>query len=89
LTDLFWQVWDLLEGKHLFTERLPSREESSAAHLAKMVALLGPPPRDLLERSNVAEKFFNSDGKQHSQTWKLFANLLVRKFEERAEECGL
>ncbi|KAK5167736.1 uncharacterized protein LTR77_007435 [Saxophila tyrrhenica] len=56
-------TWDLLEGKHLFNERLPSREESSEAHLVRMVSLLGPPPKDLLERSSVPEKFFDNEGK--------------------------
>lgn len=58
----FCQIWDLLEGKHLFNERLPSREESSAAHLNKMVSLFGLPPRDLLERSNVTDSFFDESG---------------------------
>ncbi|POR37771.1 Serine/threonine protein kinase, putative [Tolypocladium paradoxum] len=56
-------VWDMLEGKHLFTERLPSREDSRFAHMARIVNLLGPPPGDLLERSDVVDEYFDQNGK--------------------------
>ena len=55
----FCQIWDLFEGKHMFNERLPNREASSAAHLARMIALLGPPPTRLLQRGTVSRGFFN------------------------------
>ncbi|PIA93312.1 SRSF protein kinase 2 [Cercospora beticola] len=55
-------IWDLLEGKHLFTERLPSREESSGKHLARMVTLLGKPPSDFLQRSRISNKYFDDEG---------------------------
>ena len=58
----FIQIWDLFEGKRLFTERLPSRDESGAAHLARMVALLGPPPPDLLERGSESRRYFDNRG---------------------------
>ena len=50
----------------MFNERLPSREASSATHLARMVALLGPPPLRLLERGTVSNNFFNENGKCNS-----------------------
>jgi serine/threonine-protein kinase SRPK3 len=56
------KVWDLFEGKHLFTERLPSRDASAPAHIAKMIALLGPVPKYLLERGQFSELFFDQDG---------------------------
>ncbi|KAF7187656.1 Serine/threonine-protein kinase SRPK [Pseudocercospora fuligena] len=55
-------VWDLLEGKHLFTERLPSREGSSMAHLARTISLLGPPPAQLLSNASESGKYFDNDG---------------------------
>lgn len=55
-------IWDLFEGKRLFTERLPSREESEAAHLARMVALLGPPPLDLVKRGSKSWRYFDENG---------------------------
>lgn len=55
-------IWDLYEGKHLFHKRLPSREESSIAHMARMVSLLGAPSPDLLERSAVAAEIFDDSG---------------------------
>ncbi|GIZ43342.1 hypothetical protein CKM354_000657400 [Cercospora kikuchii] len=55
-------IWDLLEGKHIFTERLPSREGSSGKHLARMVALLGNPPSDFLQRSRISNEYFDDEG---------------------------
>ncbi|KAL2068572.1 hypothetical protein VTL71DRAFT_14909 [Oculimacula yallundae] len=55
-------VWDLFEGKHLFTDRLPSRDASAPAHIARMIALLGLPPTDLLKRGQFSKLFFNQDG---------------------------
>lgn len=52
----------MLEGKHLFTERLPSREKSSGKHLARMVALLGNPPSDFLKRSRISNEYFDDEG---------------------------
>jgi serine/threonine-protein kinase SRPK3 len=59
---LISKVWDLFEGKHVFNERLPSREASEPAHLARMIALLGPPPKDLLERGQFSSTFFDEEG---------------------------
>jgi hypothetical protein len=59
------EVSYLLEGKTLFTERLSSRDASSAAHVAKMISLLGPPPQDLLNRGNDTALFFAEDGKRN------------------------
>ncbi|OBT86023.1 hypothetical protein VE02_05536 [Pseudogymnoascus sp. 03VT05] len=50
-------VWDLYEGKHMFKERLPSRMESVPAHIARMIALLGPPPEELLKRGQFSDMF--------------------------------
>ncbi|KAL5347497.1 hypothetical protein ACLOAV_007809 [Pseudogymnoascus australis] len=54
-------VWDLYEGKHLFKERLPSRMESVPAHIARMIELLGPPPKELLKRGQFSGTFFDED----------------------------
>ncbi|KFY33736.1 hypothetical protein V494_07370 [Pseudogymnoascus sp. VKM F-4513 (FW-928)] len=55
-------VWDLYEGKHMFKERLPSRMESVPAHIARMIALMGPPPVKLLKRGQFSDTFFDEDG---------------------------
>lgn len=46
---LLRQVWDLLAGEGLFQKGDP-RQYSPAAHLAEMIALLGPVPRTLIQR---------------------------------------
>jgi len=43
------QIWNLLENRDLFTPRLqPGGSYSPAAHLAEMIALLGPPPQTFI-----------------------------------------
>ena len=63
------QVWDLLEGKHLFPSDTADRDASAAQHLARMISLLGPPPKELIERDRLSWKFFNEDGTSPSGRW--------------------
>ena len=46
----------------MFRERLPSRDASAVAHLARMIALLGPPPKEIMERGKFSQAFFDKDG---------------------------
>jgi serine/threonine-protein kinase SRPK3 len=46
----------------MFTERLPSRDASTPAHVARMIALMGPPPKDLLKRGQFSSMFFDANG---------------------------
>ncbi|KIM42711.1 hypothetical protein M413DRAFT_408715 [Hebeloma cylindrosporum] len=57
-------LWDLLEGKALFDGSDSNRngEYSSHAHLAQVIDLLGPPPKELLARGAKAGLHFNSGG---------------------------
>ncbi|KAH6716133.1 kinase-like domain-containing protein [Leptodontidium sp. MPI-SDFR-AT-0119] len=52
-------IWDLFQGGHLFTGHDPEHQTyRSRAHLAQMIALLGPPPQTLLHSGRSGEKFF-------------------------------
>lgn len=56
-------IWDAFEGEHLFTGRDPELETyRGRAHLAEMIALLGPPPPGLLARAKLRSKFFSDAG---------------------------
>ncbi|KAK0111633.1 hypothetical protein ONS95_001978 [Cadophora gregata] len=56
-------IWDMFEGRHLFYAQDPDGEGySTRAHLAEIIALLGYPPADLLERGKRSPKFFGKDG---------------------------
>ncbi|KAL9117079.1 MAG: hypothetical protein Q9187_006387 [Circinaria calcarea] len=62
-----WNVgvmrWDLFEGRTLFSGRDPDRKEySTRAHLAEMIALIGPPPVELVKRGRRSAEFFDDDG---------------------------
>ncbi|KAK3311581.1 CMGC protein kinase [Chaetomium strumarium] len=56
-------IWSVFEGRHLFRGRDPvNHRYSTRAHLAEVVALLGPPPLDLLRRGWRSKEFFSEDG---------------------------
>ncbi|KAI1135858.1 kinase domain protein [Hypoxylon sp. FL0543] len=56
-------IWDLYEGRHLFSGEDPGgKGYSTRAHLAEVIGLLGPPPLDLLQRGVRSLEFFTSDG---------------------------
>ena len=46
----------------MFKARDADGERSDAHHLAEMVALLGPPPKELLTRSETVAEYFTEDG---------------------------
>lgn len=56
------QVWDLFENEHLFKAEDSNGKEPDIHHLAEMIALLGPPPKDFLQRSDYACRYFDNDG---------------------------
>ncbi|KAK4107615.1 serine threonine protein kinase, CMGC group [Canariomyces notabilis] len=56
-------IWDLFEGGHLFTGHDPEHQTyRSRAHLAEIIALLGPPPQGLLNLGKSSHKFFTYTG---------------------------
>ncbi|PGH31514.1 CMGC/SRPK protein kinase [[Emmonsia] crescens] len=55
-------VWDLFEGGRLFYA-LKNRILDDEQHLAEMVALMGPPPRSFLERSEQCRKYWDAEGR--------------------------
>jgi serine/threonine-protein kinase SRPK3 len=46
----------------MFMEQLPNRDASVPAHIARMISLLGPPPKNLLKRGQFSGMFFDEDG---------------------------
>ncbi|KAL8971741.1 MAG: hypothetical protein Q9197_003115 [Variospora fuerteventurae] len=56
-------IWDLFEGKHLFYGSDPKEDKyMTRAHLADMIALMGPPPPELLKMGKRTAEFFDKDG---------------------------
>ena len=60
------QIWDLFQNKHLFDATNGGETTSTLYHLAEMVALLGPPPKELLARGDTASTWFAEDGMNSS-----------------------
>jgi hypothetical protein len=56
------QTWDLFQKGHLFYARDQYKQNSDSHHLSEMIALLGPPPKDMLRKSEYASEFFDSEG---------------------------
>lgn len=53
----------MVQGKHLFNERLPSRDASAGPHLAMIISLLGAPPPELLQKGGFTEFYFDENGR--------------------------
>ena len=49
---LFFKVWNIIEGTELFTQVQDANGRYyPKSHLAEMIALLGPPPKEVIERA--------------------------------------
>lgn len=75
-------IWDLYEGKHMFYGQDPKEKMyMTRAHLSEMVALMGPPPMDLLKKGKRSAEFFDEDGQ-----WRGDIPLPDRTSLEESEE---
>ena len=59
----------------MFSDQGPDGKPSVARHLAEMIALLGPPPLNFLQRSEKTLRFWDEQGELASLT--LFDDLVV------------
>lgn len=50
-------------NSNMYSTRDPTTDLTVELHLAQIVALLGLPPADFVERSETAMEYFNADGK--------------------------
>lgn len=55
----------MFENKHLFNAQDEHGENSSLHHIAEMVAVLGPPPLEYLQRTETSWEYFDDTG-----SWK-------------------
>ncbi|PYH86143.1 kinase domain protein [Aspergillus uvarum CBS 121591] len=56
-------IWDLFEGEYLFDDIFDAKGgHDPFKHLARMVALIGPPPVGFIRRSETTEQCFDPDG---------------------------
>ncbi|OAA66925.1 protein kinase domain-containing protein [Niveomyces insectorum RCEF 264] len=80
-----WSVgltaWDLLEGRTLFSARKDDGSFSDGAHLAELIAALGPPPLSLLNRHRArALEYWDEHG-----NWSQFVPIPNEKTLEASE----
>ncbi|KAL4938853.1 hypothetical protein BDV06DRAFT_231493 [Aspergillus oleicola] len=61
-----WNVgvltWDLFQQGHLFYARDSDKRSSDGHHLAEMIAIMGPPPKEMTQNSTYATDYFDCDG---------------------------
>ncbi|PWY79022.1 hypothetical protein BO83DRAFT_397000 [Aspergillus eucalypticola CBS 122712] len=55
------QTWDIFQQGHLFYGRGPNQNPSDAHHLAEMVAIMGLPPKEMVQNSTYATTFFDAE----------------------------
>lgn len=55
------KIWNLLEDGNLFRPFKDGHLDDEL-HFAQMVSLMGPPPKQFLERSDRCLKFWDSEG---------------------------
>ncbi|KAI1735516.1 kinase-like protein [Xylaria scruposa] len=56
-------IWELVQGQLIFDGQATAMADySSEAHLSQMVAILGPLPKSLLERSRHSSKYIDANG---------------------------
>ncbi|OAA49473.1 protein kinase [Metarhizium rileyi] len=70
-------IWDLLEGKRLFHAKKDGVLDDEQ-HLAEMVSLMGNPPSEFLQRSEISARFFDNAG-----NWKGSTPIPDQSFESR------
>ncbi|KAG5288496.1 protein kinase [Histoplasma capsulatum G186AR] len=61
-------LWDLVSPGHLFRARIVEDGIQEAIRIAEMIAIMGPPPKEYLERSEDCKVFWDEDGKWKNLT---------------------
>ncbi|MCJ1256343.1 hypothetical protein MMC24_004164 [Lignoscripta atroalba] len=75
-------IWDLFGNKHMFDGRNKTNKEySNRQHLAEMIAYLGPPPKEFLQRSEESSEYFDEHG-----NWDGFVDIPKTLSLEDSEE---
>ena len=81
-------MWDLIFGRQLFSRQgAPDELTADKNQLARMVALLGPPPPQLLEDSGPrALEFFDEDGSAKGEVSNETLESILESSLERVEQ---
>ena len=77
------KIWDIFENKHLSNAKDGNGEDSSLHHMAEIVALLGLPSPDYLQRTETSWKYFDNTG-----NWKGAAEISDISLEDSEEQLS-
>ncbi|KKZ60978.1 hypothetical protein EMCG_04402 [[Emmonsia] crescens] len=61
-------LWDLVSHRHLFHGRNSEGSVDESLRFAEMIAIMGPPPKEFLKRSDACQVFWDENGR-----WRNFA----------------
>nr|KMM69727.1 hypothetical protein CPAG_06041 [Coccidioides posadasii RMSCC 3488] len=79
-------IWDLFEGRHLFNNLLDEQGNYDPfKHMAQIFALLGPPPKELISRSETTRQCFDIDGDWRASVHEKIPHLSLEDLETRLE----
>ncbi|PYI35750.1 protein kinase [Aspergillus indologenus CBS 114.80] len=77
-------IWDLFEGEHLFDDIFDAKGgHDPFKHLARMVALIGPPPEEFTRRSETTEQCFDPSGAWIAQEEAVVPMISLESLEQR------
>jgi serine/threonine protein kinase len=84
------QIWDLFEGGRLF-RAVKNGHLNDELHLAEMVSLMGPPPKEFLQRSEKCREYWDEKGNFVSPYYYLADHLpltRILRYYHRPLDCG-
>ncbi|KAK2809434.1 hypothetical protein FQN50_003893 [Emmonsiellopsis sp. PD_5] len=77
-------IWDLFEGRHLFGNIMDEQGHYDPfKHMAQVVALLGPPPKELMLRSETIGQCFDADGNWQAGNHEKIPDISFEDLETR------
>lgn len=78
------KIWNLLEDGNLFNP-VKDGHFDGELHFAQMISLMGPPPKEFLERSDRCREYWNAEGKVLPYSINASSFILTNK--ERLLDC--
>ncbi|GLA57789.1 hypothetical protein AtubIFM55763_003046 [Aspergillus tubingensis] len=77
----FWKAWDIVSPKSIIDGKIVDHTWDDGAHIAELVALLGPPSPEFVKRANMSWVFWDESGE-----WKDLVPIPDRSFKKLAAD---
>ncbi|EFE37918.1 hypothetical protein TRV_07408 [Trichophyton verrucosum HKI 0517] len=87
-----WSVamvsWDIVKGRTLFKARNDEKLLDDRLHLAEMIAIMGPPPKEFLERSQTSLIYWDENEGEDVAGFLSFLRRILRWLPEERPTAG-